>query len=129
MKRFLFLIVCLLIISVASFAQPQFGGTPEEMAKRQTERLTTDLKLTAEQVPQVEAINLSMAKERTELMEKAGGDFGAIQDDMQKLNEKTTEALSKILTSEQLETYKQSSQRRPGGGGGFGGTGGGGGRP
>ena len=121
MKKVLFFIVCLFIISATAFAQPQFGGTPEENAKRQTERMTTELKLTAEQVSQVEVINLSMAKERTQLMEKAGGNFGAIQDDMQKLNDKTTEALSKILTNEQLETYKQSATQRGRGSGGGGG--------
>ena len=119
MKRLLFLIVCLLIVSAAAFAQPQMQmGTPEEMAKRQTERMTTELKLTTQQVPQVEAINLSMAKERAEMMEKAGGDFSAMQSDMQKLNEKTTEALSKILTSEQMELYRNSATQRRGGGGG-----------
>ena len=120
MKKFLFLIACLFIISATTFAQRPGGpggGTPEEMAKQQTERMTTELKLTTEQVPQIEAINLSMAKERTQMMEKAGGDFSAIREDMQKLNEKTTEALSKVLTAEQMETYQNSAAQRMGGGG------------
>ena len=120
MKRIMFFTVCLFVIATTAFAQQQRGGTPEENAKRQTERLTTELKLTAQQVPQVEAVNLSMAKERAQLMEKAGGNFASVQDDMQKLNAKTEEALSKILTKEQLDAYKQlqATQRQRQGGGG-----------
>ena len=118
MKKIVFVFVCALIVSVTGFAQ-QRGGTPQEMANRQTEWMKTELKLTAEQVTQVEAINLSIAKERAAMMEKAGGDFGSIRDDMQKLNEKTEAELTKVLTQEQLEAYKkQAAQRRgPGGGG------------
>ena len=123
MKRILYVTVCLFIISATAFAQQRgggaFGGTPEENAKRTTERMTTELKLTAAQVPQVEAINLSMAKERAQLMEKAGGDFTSVRADMQKLNEKTEAALTKVLTKEQLDLYKQqAAQRQRGGGGG-----------
>ena len=111
MKKLMFLIVCLFIVSLTAFSQ-QRGGTPEEMAKRTTEWMTTELKLTAEQVTKVEAINLSMAKERSTLMEKAGGDFGSVRDDMQKLNDKTEEEFSKVLSQEQLDAYKKQMQER-----------------
>ena len=113
MKRFLFVIVCVLIVSVTAFAQ-QRGGNPEEMAKQTTEWMKTELKLTSEQATQVEAINLSMAKERTQLMENAGGDMSSMRDAMQKLTEKTEEAFSKVLTQEQLDEYKKQAAQRQG---------------
>ena len=116
MKKIAFVIVCALIVSVTSFAQ-QRGGTPEEMAKRTTDWMKTELKLTDDQASKVEAINLSMAKERATLMEKAGGDFGSVRDDMQKLTAKTEEEFSKVLSAEQLDEYKKQAAQRRGGGG------------
>jgi len=113
MKRLLFVTVCLFIASVTAFAQQR--ATPEESTKRTMEWMTTELKLTAQQVTQVEPVILSMAKERVALIEKANGDFGSVRDDMQKINTKTEEALGKILTKEQLAEYqKQAAQRRGG---------------
>ena len=116
MKKLLFGTVCLFIVALTAVAQ-QRGGTPEEMAKRTTDWMKTELKLTDDQVTKVDEINLSIAKERTALMEKAGGDFGSVRDDMQKLTAKTEEELSKVLTGEQLDEYKKQAAQRRGGGG------------
>lgn len=113
MKKVLFLTVCMFIISVGAYAQ-QRGGTPEENAKRQTEWMTTALKLNAQQVKQVEAINLSTAKDRAALMEKAGGNFSSVRDDMTKLTTKTEEQLSKVLTKDQMDEYKKQMAERRG---------------
>ena len=116
MKKGLFLTICLFIVSVTAVAQQRGGGgTPEENAKQTTEWMTAELKLTAEQIPQVEAINLSMAKERTQLMQNSGGNMDSAREAMQKLTEKTEEALSKILTNEQLDEYKKQAAQRQGG--------------
>ena len=118
MKKILFVAVCLLIVSVTALAQ-QRGGTPEETTKRTMEWMTTELKLSTQQLAQVEPILLAMAKERTAFVEKANGDFGSVRDDMQKINAKAEEDLAKILSKEQMEEYrKQMTQRRGGGGGG-----------
>ena len=113
MKKVLFAIICVFAISLTISAQP--GGqqrTPEEMAKRQTERMTTDLKLTPEQVTPVDSINLVFAKAQAKLFEKANGDFASVRDDMQKLNALRVEAFEKVLTKEQLDTYKQMQEER-----------------
>ena len=114
MKRFLLLTVCMFIVAATAISQQRMN--PEEMAKRTTEWMKTELKLTAEQLTKVEAINQSMAKERTALMEKANGDFESMRGEMEKLNAKVVEEFGKILSKEQLEEYKkQQAQRRQGG--------------
>ena len=119
MKRFLFLMVCLCFVAGTAFSQQRMN--PEEMAKSTTEWMKTELKLTADQAAKVEAVNLSMAKERSKMMENAGGDRESMRAEMEKLNAKTLEEFGKILSKEQLDEYqKQAAQRggRPGGGGG-----------
>jgi len=133
MKRFFLAIVCVLVVSLTVSAQQGRGGnqrTPEENAKRQTERMTTDLKLTPEQVAPVDSINLVFAQARAKLIEKANGDFASVRDDMQKLSALQLEAYGKVLTDDQLATYKKQMeerrQRGPGGQGGGQGRGDGG---
>jgi len=111
MKKVLFVIVSLFILTSVS-AQPGQGGnrpqrTPEEMAKRDTERMTTALNLTAEQVAPVDSINLVFAKAQAKLIENANGDFASVREDMQKLNALRVEAFGKVLTDEQLDAYKK----------------------
>ena len=108
MKKILLAIACLLVVSGAMFAQ---GGnnqrTPEENAKRMTERMKTELNLTAEQIAPVDSINLVFAKAQAKLMEKANGDFASVREDMQKLSALRIEAYEKVLTDEQIEAYKK----------------------
>jgi LAS superfamily LD-carboxypeptidase LdcB len=107
MKRFIFVSVCLLIVSIAAFAQQRNNQrSPEENAKQMTERMTTELKLTPDQVAPVDSINLVFAKAQAKVFEKANGDFASVRDDMRKLNALRVEAYSKVLTDEQLEAYK-----------------------
>jgi len=131
MKKLLFAIVCLCAALTVS-AQPGGGNqrTPEENAKRATERMKTELNLTPEQVAPVDSINLVFAQARAKLFEKANGDFASVREDMQKLNALQLEAYGKVLTDDQLATYKklmeERRQRGPGGqGGGQGRRGGG----
>ena len=124
MKKVLFVSICLLLASAAAFAQQgqRTQRTPEEMAKRQTERMTADLKLTPEQVAPVDSINLVFAQARAKVFEKANGDFASVREDMQKLSALQLEAFGKVLTDDQLATYKKQMeerrQRGPGGQGG-----------
>ena len=112
MKRFLFVSVCLLLTSVVISAQPGQGGnrpqrSPEENAKRMTERMTTALNLTADQVAPVDSINLVFAKAQAKLIENANGDFSSVREDMRKLGALRLEAYEKVLTNDQLEAYKK----------------------
>ena len=126
MKKILFAIVCLFVVSLTVSAQQGQGNrqrlTPEESAKQLTETLKTELNLTAEQVTQVQEINLDYAKEFAKLRENANGDFSSLREPMQKLEEKRVAAYEKVLTDEQLQAYKkfmeERRQRGPGQGGG-----------
>jgi len=68
-NRLLLTAVLVMAISVVSFAQRGQNGergerpAPEEMAKKQVERLTEVLELTEEQAKKIEAINLKYIKE------------------------------------------------------------------
>jgi len=119
MKRLLFAISCLFIVSFTVSAQQGNQRSPEENAKRMTERMTTDLNLTPQQVAPVDSINLVFAKAQAALREKANGDFSSMRDDMQKLNALRFQAFEKVLTDEQMQAYKklmEERQRNRGGG-------------
>jgi hypothetical protein len=116
MKKFLF-VAFLLSASTVMFAQNQGGQRqfdPAESAKRQTEWMKTELKLTAKQVAPVDSINLVYAKKQAELFQNRDGDREQRRQAMTELNTKKEAALSKVLTKEQLETYKKQAQERMG---------------
>ena len=115
MKKIFLAIVCVCVVSLTVSAQPGRGGnqrTPEENAKRMTERMTTELKLTPEQVAPVDSINLVFAQAQAKLVEKANGNFASVREDMQKLNALRLEAYGKVLTQDQLDAYKKTIEER-----------------
>ena len=120
MKRFLFAIVCLFIVSSTVFAQrPDQQRSPEENAKRTTEWMTTELNLTPEQVAPIDSINLVFALAQAKLIERANGDFASVREDMRKLNALRMEAYEEFLTEEQMQAYTkimEERQRNRGGG-------------
>ena len=120
MKKMLFGIICLLVLSITVSAQPGRGNrqqlTPEESAKRQTEQFKTDFKLTDQQVPKVNEVNLVYAKAAAKVRENArggGGDFSAMREEMNKLETQRGTALEKILTKDQMAAYKKWVADRP----------------
>jgi hypothetical protein len=112
MKKFVLAMVCMAMISVTGFAQQNGQRTPEEMAKRMTERMKTELNLTDQQVVSVDSINLVFAQAQAKLRESANGDFSSIREAMQKLNALRLEAYEKVLTTEQLDAYKKMMEER-----------------
>jgi|WetSurMetagenome_2_1015567.scaffolds.fasta_scaffold326947_1 periplasmic protein CpxP/Spy len=85
---------------------------PEEMAKRQTERMVTDLKLNDKQKTDVEAINLKYAKLRGELFQANQGDWEAIRAKMQEMDTKKNAELEKVLTADQYKQYFEQEKKR-----------------
>ncbi|MDR1779389.1 MAG: DUF4890 domain-containing protein [Tannerella sp.] len=130
MKKVL-MIGLLLCASTVIFAQGPGGGMrdPAEMAKRQTDWMKSELKLSDEQTVAVDAINVSYSKKMQEMFAGGpGGDFDEMREKMTKLNADKEAELAKVLTAEQLETYKKKAaemSRGPGGPGGPGGPPGG----
>ena len=126
MKKILLLTIVLLS---SAFLYAQDGRqrmTVEERAKATTEWMKTELKLTAGQVAPVDSVNLLFTKAQQMLFQSAEGDRSKLMEQMTALEKEKETALSKVLTSEQLEAYKKKNQemmqnrRRPGGGQGGG---------
>ncbi|MDR1371393.1 MAG: hypothetical protein LBJ72_14925 [Dysgonamonadaceae bacterium] len=121
MKKILLLTV-ILFSSLSLFAQEQRQRmTVEERAKSVTEWMSKELKLTPEQITPVDSINLIFTKAQQLLFQTADGDRTKIRESMEGLEKEKEAELSKVLTPEQIETYKKKSQemmqnRRRGGG-------------
>jgi hypothetical protein len=111
MKKLLFL------LSLAAFAlafnltaQPP---SAEEMAKRETESMKAELKLTPEQLTSVEAINLKYAKIRSEMFQQGqGGDFEQMRKTMEENQKQKRAELEKVLTADQLKSYDVMMENR-----------------
>ena len=105
------------------------GGGMRGRGGPSIEMLTTNLSLTAEQVPKVKAV---LDDQRTKMGElRNETDQEARRTKMQELRKETTEKMKAILTPEQFAKYEKMmpgmrGNRPPGGGGGGGGAGAGG---
>ena len=151
MKKILFAIAALMV-STMSFAQGFGGGfgggqsmNPEDMAKRQADRLKEQLELTQVQYDSIYNYYLASSKEqaaRREQMQNGGGqmpaegDMQAMMEQMQKQRQAQEAKIKSFLTDDQKKKYDEAQEQRrqqrqqQGGQGGFGGFGGfGGGMP
>jgi Spy/CpxP family protein refolding chaperone len=108
------LFVLLLFSSTVIFAQSEGRGNrqfnAEEYAKRQTEWMKKELSLTETQIAPVDSINLLYAKKQQELFQNGGTDRDKRRQAIAELTTKKNEAFAKVLTKEQLETYKKKSE-------------------
>jgi len=139
MKKILFAIAALMV-STMSFAQGFGGGfgggqgmnmNPEDMAKRQADRLQEQLELTKVQYDSIYNMYLANSKEqaaRREQMQNGGEqpDMQAMMEQMQKQREAQEAKLKSFLTDDQKKKYdeiqeQRRQQRQQGGQGGFGG--------
>lgn len=151
MKKILFAIAALMV-STMGFAQGfgGFGGgqgmsfEPEDIAKRQADRLKEQLELTQVQYDSIYNYYLASGKEqaaRREQMQNGGqmpgeGDMQAMMEQMQKQRQAQEAKIKSFLTDDQKKKYDEVQEQRrqqrqqQGGQGGFGGFGGfGGGMP
>lgn len=87
-------------ISLSALAQDRKeSGVPEIRAKKQTERMTGKLGLTADQEAKVYDINLKAARQMAEARDKGG--------DMKEVQQKKDEELKGVLTPEQMKKYEE----------------------
>lgn len=115
MKKFFLMAVMLLTVTSLTFAQERGNRqrpSAEESAKAETEWMTKELKLTEKQVTSVNTINLETAKAQQKLRESASGDFSKVRESMQALQTEKEKSLAKVLSSEQMETYKKKVAER-----------------
>ncbi len=109
MKKILLLSV-VIFASFSIFAQGGQRMSVEDRAKRTTEWMKTELKLADQQVTPVDSINLLFAKAQQRLFQAAEGDRDKVREQMTALEKEKENALSKVLTPDQLETYKKKTQ-------------------
>ena len=115
MKKTVILLLALVLGTAVSFAQPRDGQremNPEDMAKRQTERLDEALDLSKEQEKQVYDLNLESGKKMRKMREENRGDWEAMRDQMRDVREEQNEKMKKILTDEQWNKYEKYMEER-----------------
>jgi Spy/CpxP family protein refolding chaperone len=134
MKKLGLMLVVLLLISGITYAQERGGGdrpsktapqgargdrprmNPEEMLKRQTQRLVEELKLNKDQETKVQAIN-------KKYMEKQPFDFAKMRDasdderakmreQMMKVQVEKNKEIRAILTAEQAKIFDENQKKR-----------------
>jgi Spy/CpxP family protein refolding chaperone len=99
----------------SAFAQQGRGPRdidPKEFAERQTSQMKESLKLTAEQLPKVEALNLQYAHKMKDAREEAGDDRESMRETMMEMIREKDVELKKILTAEQWTILEKQRQER-----------------
>lgn len=118
--------LALMILMIATFglgiAQPPGEGQgrrggmrnldPEEMAARQTEKMTVDLDLTEAQQADVEAINLEYAGLMKAAIAENQGDRMAMRDVMMDLRAKRIKAMKRVLEKDQYKAFRKAEMER-----------------
>jgi hypothetical protein len=103
-------------LQVAAQQEKRAMVTPEERAKKMTERMASELQLSEEQKASILAINLENAKIRQTELEKETAERKARREEMEIQQEK----IKAVLTEEQQVKWEEIKQeqrdrRRPGG--------------
>jgi len=140
MKNSLLLLMAAFALSIGSAAAQTDGGamqggggggygrmqgSPEEMAKRQTERMTQELGLNADQATKVQQIMVARGQEMQSMRGQGGGDRDKMREQMQASRTKYDAQFKEVLTADQYTKYTtmQADRMNRGGGRGMGGPG------
>jgi Spy/CpxP family protein refolding chaperone len=84
--------------------------------EQQMERMTTQLSLTDEQKPKVEAVLKESAKKRQEIFSDSSIDRSQMREKMQPIMEEQNKKMKAILTDDQYKKYQEMNQRGKKGG-------------
>jgi biopolymer transport protein ExbD len=125
MKKIGFLMVAILLGTMASIAQNWQNSTPEEMAKRQTDQIKEKCALNNDQEKKVYDLNLETSKKMAKMREEmqgGGGPSDEMREKMTKIREEQNKEMKKILTADQYVKYEKyleerRAARQQGGGG------------
>jgi uncharacterized protein YaaR (DUF327 family) len=120
MKWIRLAVIPLLMLALASTAFAQAASTdaaaktatkamksPEDMAKEALAKWKTTLKLTEEQAPQFESIMTDSYTKMAAAKTEAAGDKAKMKASMEQIMKDRSEALSKVLTPDQMKTYEK----------------------
>jgi hypothetical protein len=81
--------------------------SPEDMAKEALAKWKTSLKLTEEQAPQFESVMTDSYTKMAAAKTEAAGDKTKMKASMEQIMKDRAEALSKVLTPDQMKTYEK----------------------
>lgn len=120
MKKILFTLI-LALVTLGANAQG-FGGqrqmNPEDMAKRQAERIKETCGINEDQYKKIYDFYLAQSKQQIAMMDSirnAGGGQGGFprmnREDMEKRQKAQTEAIKAILTEEQFAKYEEMQKQ------------------
>jgi len=102
-----FLAVSLLAGAATASAQSTDSTrTAEARASKLTEKMKTELALTDEQYPKVQAINLKYAQKNEDIFREGGGRFAKFRALKSSQKDKSKE-MKAVLTSDQYKKYEQ----------------------
>jgi hypothetical protein len=87
------------------------GGNPQEMAQKQIAKWEDTLKITADQKPQFEQVMNDSYQKMADAKKDAGGDKAKMKASMQQIMADRDAALAKILTPDQMKTYREKSEK------------------
>jgi biopolymer transport protein ExbD len=109
MKKLFTLAAVLTFASAVCMAQPD----PKEMVTRQMESYKSQLTLTAEQTPKVEAILLAQMEKRGKMFEQGqNGDRETMMANMRKMEEENAAKFKEVLTADQFAKYQKMMEER-----------------
>jgi periplasmic protein CpxP/Spy len=92
--------------------QKQPRMSPEELAKRQTEQMTTDLNLNDKQKADVSAVNIKYANKISEMFQANKGDREAMRAKFQEMMIQKNAELKKVLTDDQYKLYEELEKKK-----------------
>lgn len=107
----------LLVVNVVSAQQGrggQRGGTPEERAERQTEKMVEQLSLSEAQAAKIKEVNLTFGKKMQEARAEADGNREGMRETMQALRGEQVVEYKKYLTAEQFVKFEKIQAERRG---------------
>jgi hypothetical protein len=136
MKKLSIWLVVFLMISGMTYAQERGGGqrpsrteqgrpggprgngqfNPEEMMKRQTQRLVEELKLNKDQEQKVTAINKKYMEKQTgdwqKMRDASDEERAQMRENMRKVQAEKDKEIKAILTADQVKLYDDMLKRR-----------------
>lgn len=111
MKKLVMVLISAFMVSSIALAQNRQQMSAEEMASKQTDRMSECLSLSNDQKSKIKALNLKYAKKHQETRQQNKAVREAKRAEMQKLQEQKDAELKTILTDEQFKQYKEKEKK------------------
>jgi len=99
------------VMAATSTTSTKAAKTPDEMATEALAKWKTALKLTDEQSPQFETIMKDSYQKMADAKTAAAGDKAKMKTAMDQIMKDRSDALSKVLTPEQMKTYEAQAKK------------------